>query len=140
MKTYLLIAALVSSPVLAWDKTTLIEYNADGTVNYDSRVKMDIPCAERWNAQTCKNIKVLDSLTRSTPEYQEGYYLKVEKARRAAEMAKEYARIERQQWEDNLRERSVRAAEQNAFANTMNALKPAAQIKVNMSQSQTIFH
>lgn len=101
---------------------------------------MDIPCEERWNAQTCKNIKVLDSLTRSTPEYKEGYYLKVEKARRAAEMAKEYAKIERQQWEDNLRERSVRAAEQNAFANTMNALKPAAQIKVNMSQSQTIFH
>jgi hypothetical protein len=129
---------LVSSTALAWDQDTLIEFNADGSVRYDARIAMHRPCEARWNVQTCKNVKVLENLVKSTPEYQEGYYGKLEEVKQRRENAKVAALVAYQQWQDDLREREVRAAEQNAFANTMNALKQSPSVSVNVSQ--TVFH
>lgn len=135
MKAYLLMVALVSSAsAMAWDKNTLIEFNHDGSVRYDSRIPSDRPCEDRWSAQTCKSVKVMEALVKSTPDYQEGYYRKVEQRRKEAQRAAERAQYARQALEDDLREREVRAAEINARANTINAFKRSPSITVNVSR------
>ena len=135
MKAYLLMVALVSSTsAMAWDKNTLIEFNHDGSVRYDSRIATHRPCEDRWSAQTCKSVKVMEALVKSTPDYHEGYYRKIEQAKQEAQLAKVLAQFARQAWEDDLREREVRAAEINARANTINAFKRSPSITVNVSR------
>lgn len=135
MKAYLLMVALVSSAsAMAWDKNTLIEFNAEGKVLYDSRIPSDRHCEDRWSAHTCKNVKVMEALVKSTHDYQEGHYLRIEQAKQEAQLAKVRAQIARQAWEDDLREREVRAAEVNARANTINAFKRSPSITVNVSR------
>ena len=135
MKAYLLLLALVSSAsAMAWDKNTLIEFNAEGKVLYDSRIPSDRPCEDRWSAQTCKSVKVMEALVKSTPDYHEGYYLRIEQRRKEAQLAKVRAQIARQAWEDDLREREVRAAEINARANTINAFKRSNTVNILVSR------
>lgn len=131
MKAYLLMVALVSSTsAIAWDKNTLIEFNHDGSVRYDSRIPSDRSCEDRWSAHTCKNVKVMEALVKSTPEYQEGHYARIEQARQEALRAAERAKVARQLWEDDLREREVLATEINAAANTINAFKAPPSVNV----------
>lgn len=135
MKAYLLMVALVSSAsAMAWDKNTLIEFNHDGSVRYDSRIATHRPCEDRWSAQTCKSVKVMEALVKSTPDYHEGYYLRIEQRRNEAQLAKVRAQIARQAWEDDLREREVRAAEINARANTINAFKRSPTVNILVSR------
>lgn len=135
MKAYLLMVALVSSAsAMAWDKNTLIEFNAEGKVLYDSRIPSNRPCEDRWSAHTCKSVKVMEALVKSTPDYQEGYYLRIEQAKQEAQLAEVRAQIARQAWEDDLREREVMAAEVNARANTINAFKRPPTVNVLVSR------
>lgn len=135
MKAYLLMVALVSSAsAMAWDKNTLIEFNAEGKVLYDSRIPSNRPCEDRWSAHTCKNVKVMEALVKSTPDYQEGHYARIEQARQEALRAAERAKVARQLWEDDLREREVRATEINAAANTINAFKSPPSVNVMVTR------
>ena len=72
----------------------------------------------------------MEALVKSTPDYQEGYYRKIEQAKQEAQLAKVRAQFARQAWEDDLREREVRAAEINARANTINAFKRSPTVNI----------
>lgn len=124
-------AMIFTTAAQSFDQNTLIEFDAEGHVLYDSRVPMDRPCEVRWNAHTCKNVKVMELLVKHTPEYQEGHYARIEQVKQnriAAQQSAERAHLD---YLMELREREVRAAEQNALASTMNALKPAVQVNLH---------
>lgn len=141
LKSSVLMAALIAStPSFADGYKTILKFDADGNKLFDASIPMDLKCEERWPAITCKNIKVMEHLTRTTPEYQEGHYRRVEQQRIAVEQMKVAAAERRQAWEDNLRVREVQAAEMNAAAsavsaraNVMQALKKPATPSVHVN-------
>jgi hypothetical protein len=114
MKSKSIILLLVSQISIAGEVT----FDADGNIVYDSSSRANKPCEEVYPKHTCRSMGVLNGLSDSTAEYQGGFYArkealevqKKEDARRA--IAREQER--RQKWEDNLREREVRAMERNS--------------------------
>jgi hypothetical protein len=121
-KSSVLMAALIATtPVFADGYKTILIFDANGNKLFDASVPMDLTCEDRWLASTCKNIKVMEHLTRTTPEYQEGHYRRLEQQRIELEQIKVAAAAARQAWEDNLREREVNAAEMNAAASAVSA-------------------
>lgn len=117
-------------------------FDSAGNFLYDEHEVRENGCLATWTEMTCKNVMVANHLVRSTPEYQEGHFRRMEQARQAVEQAKIYAEAMKEAAKEAREERAVRAQELSAQAQAVQALNGPVQVKVNqsVSQSTTIFH
>lgn len=115
-------------------------FDADGNFLYDEHAIRDNGCRADWSVPTCHNVQVLNALVRSTPEYRDGYYLRIEQARQEAEAAKAYAAAAAVYRAEERAERAVQAQELSARAQAIQAINGPVKINVNQSVNQTVYH
>lgn len=115
-------------------------FDANGNFLYDEHEVREDGCRTDWSPMTCKSVGVMKSLVRSTPEYREGYHLRLEQAKQAAEDAKAYAAAAAVMRAEDREERMVQAQELSARAQAIQAIKGPVQVNVRQSVSQNVIH
>lgn len=115
-------------------------FDANGNFLYDEHEVKSNGCRADWSDAVCKNVRVVEGLVRSTPEYQEGHYLKIEKARQAEIDARAYAEAAAAYRAEERAERSVKAQELSARASAVSAIKGPVQVNVRQTAIQTMVH